>query len=692
MKPNKNQERDPLEQTVDSRHRYLEMLLDESPISIWVYDPETLEFLRVNRAAIENYGYSSREFAKMTLRDIRPPEDVELLDSYIAKSRGMERSVGYWRHQRKDGSIIHVELIAHSVKYDGRWARLVMALDVTERKQAEDALRESEHRLELFFGQSLDGFFFMMLDEPIRWDDSVDKDAVLDYVFTHQRITKVNEAMAQQYGGTAEDFLGLKPKDFYSHDLDYGKSVWREFFDTGRLHVETDERKLDGSQIWVEGDYICLYDDEGRITGHFGIQRDVTERRRALDSLQQYSKQKEILQAIDHSILNAQSPEEIAQAAMTRINDLIPCRRASVAVFDKEDNIARLIAIYAEHQTALGPGVEVPISAFGSGETLRAGKPIVVEKIEVQNPADSIVQTEGVMAYATLPLLAEGELIGVMNIGAETGEVFTDELLEIARTIAASLSISIHQSHLREAIEQHAEQLEKRVAERTAEIESFSYSVSHDLRTPLLTIDGFSQILLEDHAEALDDDGKRLLNIISDNTKKMGKLIDDLLRFSRLGHREIVLADVSLDQVVEAAWQDLQMSVVNRDIEFSKVRLGHTRGDFDMLKIVFVNLLSNAIKFTRYANNARIEVGVEEIEGQSTYFIKDNGVGFDMAYAAKLFGVFQRLHSGDDFDGTGVGLAIVSRIVQRHNGRVWAEGEKNKGATIYFTLSQSGVV
>ena len=691
MQSKDKQGRDPLEQTADSRHRYLEMLLDESPISMWVYDPDSLAFLRVNKAAIENYGYSSREFSQMTLRDIRPSEDVDLLDDYLAKPRSKERSIGYWRHQRKDGSIIHVELIAHSVRFDGRWARLVMALDVTERKTAEDALRESEHRLELFFAQSLDGFFFMMLDKPVRWDDSVDKDAVLDYVFSHQRITKVNEAMAEQYGGEASDFLGLTPKDFYSHDLAYGKNVWREFFDAGRLHIETDERKMDGSQIWVEGDYICLYDEEGRITGHFGIQRNITERRRALDALQQYSKQKEILQAIDHAILNAQSPEEIAQAAMTRINELIPCRRASVAVFNEESGIARLIAIYANHDTALGPGAELPMAAFGPKNELINGKPLVAANIDTSRPEDSIVHSEGVTAYVTLPLIAEGDLIGVMNIGVNDAEKLADEQVEIARTIAASLSIAIHQSRLREAVEQHAEELEKRVAERTAEIESFSYSVSHDLRTPLLTIDGFSQILLEDHGESLDEDGKRLLNIISENTKKMGKLIDDLLRFSRLGHRELILAEVNLDQVVEAAWQDIQLSLIDRDIQLGKDALGKAYGDFDMLKIVFVNLLANAVKFTRYANVARIEIGVQEIDNVPTYYIKDNGVGFDMAYAGKLFGVFQRLHAGDDFDGTGVGLAIVSRIVQRHNGRVWAEGEQNKGATIYFTLSQSGV-
>ncbi len=144
---------------------------------------------------------------------------------------------------------------------------------------AEKALEESQRLLELFFGQSLDGFFFMMLDEPVRWDDAADKEALLEWVFDHHRITRVNEAMAAQYGARPEQLLGLTPAALFAHDPAHGRRVWREFFDAGRLHVETDERRLDGEPIWIEGDYLCLYGPDGRIIGHFGIQRDITARR-----------------------------------------------------------------------------------------------------------------------------------------------------------------------------------------------------------------------------------------------------------------------------------------------------------------------------------------------------------------------------------------------------------------------------
>src|SRR4030095_9572696 len=174
----------------------------------------------------------------------------------------------------------------------------------------------AEDRLELFFSQSLDGFFFMMLDEPVRWDDSVDKEQVLDYVFTHQRVTKVNDALLAQYGATREAFLGTTPTDLFRHDLAHGRRVWRDFFDRGRLHVETDERRVDGTPTRGERDNICSYDEQGRITGHFVIQRDVSERERASQALRQSNRRLEVLHDIHRDILGSRSPQAISEATL----------------------------------------------------------------------------------------------------------------------------------------------------------------------------------------------------------------------------------------------------------------------------------------------------------------------------------------------------------------------------------------
>jgi two-component system sensor kinase len=221
-----------------------------------------------------------------------------------------------------------------------------------------------------------------------------------------------------------------------------------------------------------------------------------------------------------------------------------------------------------------------------------------------------------------------------------------------------------------------------------AELESFSYSVSHDLRAPLRAIHGFSRILLEDHNAKLDAEAQRLLGVIDQNTRRMGQLIDDLLAFSRLGRQEISAGRVDMQGLTGILADDIKRAEGGRNGQL-EIRIGAlppARGERALLRQVVSNLLQNAVKFTRGRDNARIEVG-SRLEGKHTvYYVKDNGAGFDPRYVDKLFGVFQRLHRAEDFEGTGVGLAIVKRIVQRHGGRVWAEGKVDGGATFYFTL------
>jgi len=232
--------------------------------------------------------------------------------------------------------------------------------------------------------------------------------------------------------------------------------------------------------------------------------------------------------------------------------------------------------------------------------------------------------------------------------------------------------------------------LEELVQERTAELESFTYSVSHDLRTPLRAIDGYTQLLQKNHADRLDDDGQRLLDRVSENTRRMGALIDDLLTLSRLGRRELERGPVDLGALARETFADLCETQEIRcgNVTFEVQTLPDVHGDRSMLRHVFTNLLSNALKFTRHEQTPRIEVGVTNQRGRPAFFVRDNGVGFDGAYADTLFGVFERLH--DDVEGTGVGLAIVERIVERHGGTVWAEGAEGDGATIYFTLPDAG--
>ena len=240
--------------------------------------------------------------------------------------------------------------------------------------------------------------------------------------------------------------------------------------------------------------------------------------------------------------------------------------------------------------------------------------------------------------------------------------------------------------------------LERRVEERTVQLadaikqlEAFSYSVSHDLKAPLRAINGFSKALLEDYGLSLEEQARDYLNSIARGAEKMGQLITDLLEFARLGRHKMSSSAIDMDELAKSVFEELSRSAPGRDIECRFQALPPAHGDRAMIRQVLVNLLSNAIKFTKSTPAASIEVGCSGSEvDRNTYYVKDNGAGFDMRYSDKLFGVFQRLHSVKEFEGTGVGLAIVERIVLRHGGRVWAEGKVNEGATFHFTLPVEG--
>ncbi len=227
---------------------------------------------------------------------------------------------------------------------------------------------------------------------------------------------------------------------------------------------------------------------------------------------------------------------------------------------------------------------------------------------------------------------------------------------------------------------------QEKVIEANKELEAFTYSVSHDLRAPLRSIDGYSKILQEDYSSTLDREANRLLQIIRNNAHRMGHLIDDLLDFSRMGRKELDRTIVDMNALVGHVRQELVSQEVNRKIEFTVKPLKEVQGDLSMMRQVWINLISNALKYSRKQQVSRIEIGCKNEDHHIVYYIQDNGVGFDMKYSDKLFGVFQRLHKIEEFDGTGVGLALVHRIVLRHGGKIWAEAHLNEGATFFFFI------
>ena len=304
---------------------------------------------------------------------------------------------------------------------------------------------------------------------------------------------------------------------------------------------------------------------------------------------------------------------------------------------------------------------------------------------------DKIKRGERVQHFETVRQAKDGRLVDVSvrvsPIKDSTGKVIGAS--KVARDITERKAAE-------EKIRQLNVELEQRVAERTAELqaankelEAFSYSVSHDLRAPLRHVAGFVELLKREAGPVLSEKGLRHLETISSSAQRMGILIDDLLAFSKIGRSEMQKSSVDLNSLVEETLIQLEGETKEREITWKIATLPEVKADCSMMRQVLVNLITNAVKFTRTRNPAQIEIGCTTDEnGRCVFFIRDNGVGFDPQYADKLFGVFQRLHSQAEFEGTGIGLANVQRIIQRHGGRVWAEGAVNGGAAFYFSLPQ----
>ncbi|HWB74902.1 MAG TPA: ATP-binding protein, partial [Nannocystaceae bacterium] len=321
------------------------------------------------------------------------------------------------------------------------------------------------------------------------------------------------------------------------------------------------------------------------------------------------------------------------------------------------------------------------------------GEPLLIPHIELAqvsaqvNPALlPMLEKVGLTSVIVVCLRAREKRLGFIGLSrmGKGRPAYNEDDLALAQDLADRAALAIENARL-------VDELELRVAARTAqleaanaELESFCYSVSHDLRAPLRAIDGFSQILQLEHSEHLDTEGERIISVIRKNSQRMGQLIDDLLRFSRLGRAALRLTDVAMGPLAEAAWAEVRDPA--REITIVIDELATVSCDRELMRQVWTNLLGNAVKYTRDRPDAQIHVACSVDANEARFEVEDNGDGYDPRHADKLFKVFQRLHGHTEFEGTGVGLALVARIVGRHGGRVWAEGRPKQGATFGFSL------
>jgi signal transduction histidine kinase len=418
---------------------------------------------------------------------------------------------------------------------------------------------------------------------------------------------------------------------------------------------------------------------------------DAVELDRAQAALASHGERLRILHEIDRAIIAGESTEAIAAAVLPPLRELLGVARVVVNMFDLAAGEVEWLAASGRRRTHIGPGVRYSIRMMGDVEALKRGEPQIVDTRALPpGPEVDALLASGVEVYMVVPMIAGGELIGALSFGGPPGP-FPAEQANVAREVATQLAIAIAQTRLLTRVRRHAGELEARVLERTRELEaanqeleSFAYSVSHDLRAPLRHIDGFSRMLEEDHAGRLDEDGRRLLGTVRKGAGRMGQLIDDLLAFSRFGR-----AAMSPDEVDMAALAQGVADELAREAPACTITVGPlpaARGDAALLRQVWINLIGNAIKYSAKRAVPRVEISGRSEAGGAVYCVTDNGAGFDPRYVDKLFKVFQRLHNEDEFSGTGVGLAIVHRIVARHGGRTWAEGRLGEGASFWFSL------
>ena len=470
-----------------------------------------------------------------------------------------------------------------------------------------------------------------------------------------------NTGAEEMYGYSAAEVVGHHISMLMPHDHldDYSTILERIQCGETVRHYETVRMRKGGHAFPVSLSVSPVKDENGTIVSTSAIARDITDRKRA----------EEALRAQSHTLqLLLDSMEEGLVAADENGRFVIWNRAAETLVGRGPANLP--IEEWSPHYEMYGTDGVTPLST-GQLPLVRA---IQGETIRMESVVRSPKAPKGAwLEFTGRPLKDE--------MGASRGG------LVVFRDVTARKAAE-HEIHTLN------DELERRVHDRTAqlqaankELEAFTYSVSHDLRAPLRHISGFSRILAEEFGPALPAEAQHHLQRIEDGTRRMGQLVDDLLNLARVGRRDLSLQITGFKSVVEEVIDSLAPEVAGRQVEWKIGALPYVECDPGLINQVFQNLIANALKFTRPRTPAVIEIGQKKQNGTSVVFVRDNGVGFSMKYAEKLFGVFQRLHRLEEFEGTGVGLATVQRIIQKHGGRIWAEAELDKGATFYFTLA-----
>lgn len=631
----------PPDRSSPSDEQRFRQMVEFSPCALMVVNGGG-KLLFCNRAAAKLlHARSKAALLGRTFDAIAPPDNGTTIQEKIhdAQTRGST----FVEHELigMDDQPVPATVAATPVSYMGKPALLVIAHDISEQKRAEQALKESEGHTRAILETALDAI--LAIDHKGRvteWNPAAEK------IFGYERSKALGRLVDEL---VVPDSLRRLYRDGLTSYLMSGACSL-----VGRP-TELTLKRASGEEFRAE--LAITRTHQGIHASCTALIRDVTERKQAQAALQQSEERFRLL------------VDSLKDYAIYMLDE-----KGRVATWNAG---AQRLEGYTNEEI-----IGLPFSTFFTDEDIAAGVPTSILK---HAEAEGQVQNEG---WRVRKDGTRFWMRGVMTaLRDETGRL---------QGFAKIAHDQTPEKESAEKILQLNETLEKRVAERTAqlqaaneELEAFSFSVSHDLRSPLRHIAGYVDILQTEAGPTLDDTCQRHLKTVADAAQHMGDLIDALLAFSRMGRGEMQKKRVSLAAVVKQAIGELGEEVRARNIEWKIGALPDVRADAFMLRQTLVNLLTNALKYTRNRNPAIIEIGAEEDADEVVLFVRDNGVGFDMQYVDKLFGVFQRLHRASDYEGTGIGLANVRRVIHRHGGRTWAKGELGKGATFYFSLPKT---
>jgi PAS domain S-box-containing protein len=658
-----------LEET--AKGEWIQTAVDTSVDAIGMSTVDGYHFYQ-NKSFDHMFGYTLEEISRLHPRKLYGNEHVarEVFET-IMVGRSWHGEI---EMVTKNGRHFPVLLRADAIKDEnGDVIGLIgVHTDITERKLAEQALQESEERFRRFSAAAFEAI--IIHDEGI--------------------LISANDQYYEMFGYEPEELMG-KQAMMLTVATEAIDAIKKEIATGGMGPYESIGIKKDGTKFPIEI-RVREWKYEGRKVRVAAIM-DITERKHAEKMLQRYNQRLMILHQIDRGIVGARSPKELVNAVLKHIRGLVSCWMASVALYDHDTNEIVIFASDFNGNTMIRPGLRIPIPEDWGPRILAEHYQIVDDVNELPGPilpAIQLAMDEGMRSYIRVSLLVEGTSIGGLLLAGRTPSAFSEEDLQIASEVADQLAIAIHQARLKEQIERHAAELEEKVARRTAELrdinaelKAFTYSVSHDLKAPLRGIDGYSRLLLLDHVDKMDEEGQTFLHTIRSATQQMNQLIDDLLAYSRLERRPMKTGKLNPREVVEMVIAERADELQQRQVTINvNIPCGSVTAEAEGLVGALRNLLENALKFSRDLPAPRIEIGGRETDNTCILWVRDNGIGFDMQYHDRIFEIFQRLHRAEDYPGTGIGLAIVRKVLQRMGGRVWGDSTPGHGATFYLEV------